>query len=57
MGDGLGRSCGSSFVCFVSMITARAKTDKAKEFSCEPVLGQPSPWDVGVTERELPGLL
>ena len=47
MGDGLGRSCGSSFVCFVSMIAARAKMDKAKDFSCDPVLGQPSPRDVG----------
>lgn len=57
MGDGLGRSGGSSFVCFISMITACAKMDKEKDFSSYPVLGWPSPRDVGVTEREVPRLL
>lgn len=57
MGDGLGRSCGSSFACFVSMIAACAKMDKAKDFSCDPVLGQPSPRDVGAAKRKVPHLL
>lgn len=57
VGDRLGRSCGSSFVCFVSMITAGAKMDKAKDFSCGPVLGRPSPRDVGAADREVPRLL
>lgn len=57
MGDELGRSWGSSFIRFVSMITARAKMDKAKDLSCDPVLGRPSPRDVGVAEREVPRLL